>query len=124
MALWHPPIRLVAGDSWLIDGALADRDGSPLDVSDAAMEWTLIDSAGTCVAASPGLAELALWDGVTITLGEGVTEDLPAGRYTDALRITIASGARTTNVVRQWCVGTAASIPTNQRQRQSSRAGR
>jgi hypothetical protein len=98
--VWHPPIEVVAGDTWTISGTLTDTDGSPLDLADAGLEWVLIDDQGACVASFPGLAEVVVMENVCaiiITLASDVvTDDFLPGRCTDALRVTFASGARDT----------------------------
>jgi hypothetical protein len=78
----HADIELAAGDSWNISGTVLDLDGSPLDLSAAAIEWILIGPDGLVAASFPGVAE-------------DVT-DLPAGRYVDALRVTTVKNGRQT----------------------------
>jgi hypothetical protein len=83
------------GDPWNLDRHIG---GGPLDLDDAAVERVLINDAGACVASYPGLAEITLGAPgvVVITLAADATEDLPVGRYTDALRVTTANGNRDT----------------------------
>ena len=38
--------NFVAGDDWRIGGTLLDRDGNPLDLTNASIAWTLLDPSG------------------------------------------------------------------------------
>jgi hypothetical protein len=83
---------LVAGEDWHILGELLDRDGKPLDLTDASIAWTLLDSSGGQVEAS---ATITVLDPptrgiVNIELTAATTAALAPGFYTEALRITRA----------------------------------
>jgi hypothetical protein len=83
----HPPVEVVANDDWVFTGNLTDTNGQPLDLTDATIEWVLVDSQGACVASFPGLASITVVGNapgvVIITLARDAT-DLPPGGYTDA----------------------------------------
>jgi hypothetical protein len=96
----HAPIEVRSGDSWAIPGTLIDIGGGPLDLTDAVLEWTLLGPDGL-VALPPGSATITVLgdpeDGqLVISLEPGVTAPLESGTYSDALRITVAGGARIT----------------------------
>lgn len=81
---------LVVGDDWRIGGTLLDRDGNPLDLTNASITWTLLDSSGAAVKANaiitvvdPPTAGI-----VNIKLAAATTAALAPGHYTEALRIT------------------------------------
>ena len=44
--------NFVAGDDWRIGGTLLDRDGNPLDLTNASIAWTLLDPSGAAVKAN------------------------------------------------------------------------
>ncbi len=83
---------LVAGEDWHILGEQLDRDGKPLDLTDALIAWTLLDSSGGQVKAS---ATITVLDPPTrgianIELTAATTAAIAPGLYTEALRITRA----------------------------------
>ena len=82
--------NFVVGDDWRIAGTLLDRDGNPLDLTNASITWTLLDPSGAAVKANaiitvvdPPTAGI-----VNIKLAAATTAALAPGRYTEALRIT------------------------------------
>ena len=82
--------NFVVGDDWRIAGTLLDRDGNPLDLTNASITWTLLDPSGAAVKANaiitvvdPPTAGI-----VNIKLAAATTATLAPGRYTEALRIT------------------------------------
>ena len=84
--------KLVAGEGWHILGELLDRDGKPLDLTDASIAWTLLGSSGGRVEAS---ATITVHNPptrgiVNIELTTATTAALAPGFYTEALRITRA----------------------------------
>ena len=90
----HPDIEQEAGDDWTIVGTLTDANNAPLDLSSAILEWTLIDSSGN-LAIPMNSAQIVIVppaaDGIiNINVSNAVTVNLAPGRYTDALRVTIA----------------------------------
>jgi hypothetical protein len=73
-------------------GQAAGR-GGPLDLTDANLEWVLVDPNGKVAASYPGTAEIAIWSpaaggNITVALAGDITADLEIGRHTDALRVT------------------------------------
>jgi hypothetical protein len=91
----HDDLEFVAGDDWTIDGLLLDVDGSSLDVTNASFQWTLIDPTGMSVAdlgnGSAIIVVSAINGQVQVVVPAALTETLLAGRYHDALRVTIDS---------------------------------
>jgi hypothetical protein len=83
---------LVAGEAWHILGELLDRYGKPLDLTDASIAWTLLDSSGGQVEASAIITVLdpPTHGIVNIELTAATTAALAPGFYTEALRITRA----------------------------------
>jgi len=84
--------KLFAGEEWWIVGTLLDREGSPLDLTDASIEWTLLDESGASVGAS---ATTTVLDPPTagiihINLAAATTAALAPGYYTDKLQITFS----------------------------------
>ena len=93
----HGDIELVAGDAWCIVGTLLDKGGKPLDLTNASITWTLLDPSGTPVRVR---AVITVLDPPTagiinIKLTDAVTAAVAPGRYTDALRITLAGKTST-----------------------------
>jgi len=93
----HGDIEFVAGDAWHIVGTLVDRGGNPLDLTNASIAWTLLDPSGTPVRVR---AVITVLDPPTagiinIKLTAAVTAAVAPGRYTDALRITLAGKTST-----------------------------
>ena len=48
--------NLVAGEEWRIVGTLLDREGNPLDLTDAVIGWALLDQGGALVRANARMA--------------------------------------------------------------------
>jgi len=89
--------NFVAGDDWRIDGTLLDRDGNPLDLTNASIAWTLLDPSGAPVKAKAIITVLdpPTAGMVNIELTAATTGGLLPGRYTEALRITRAGTTST-----------------------------
>lgn len=90
----HDDLEFVAGDDWTIDGVLLDVNGSSLDLTNANFQWTLIDPTGVSVADLLGDTTLSVTQPPTngqiqILVPAQVTSTLLAGRFHDALRVTI-----------------------------------
>src|ERR1017187_1832111 len=95
----HSDIEQIAGDDWSIAGTLTDARGLPLDLTNAGLEWTLIDPNGK-VAIPDGSAQIVMVSPLTsgiisINVPRNITAQLSPGRHTDALRVTIADLADT-----------------------------
>lgn len=93
----HGDVELVAGDEWRMVGTLLDRGGNPLDLTNASIAWTLLDPSGAPVRAR---AVITVLDPPTagiinIKLTAAATAAVAPGRYTDALRITLAGKTST-----------------------------
>jgi hypothetical protein len=95
----HPDIEQMSGDDWSIVGTLTDTNGQPLDLTNAALEWTLVNPDGK-VAIPDGSAQIVMVSPMTsgiisINVPRNITAQLSPGRHTDALRVTIADLADT-----------------------------
>jgi len=92
MTTIHELHTFYAGDDWQIDGSLFDVDGNPLDVTGATLEWALLDFTHAVVL-DESVAQVEIIDAVngkiTIVVPDGATEGLPAGQYSDVLRVTL-----------------------------------
>ena len=86
----HDDANLVAGDDWHIVGTLLDKDGNPLDLTNASIAWTLLDWSGAPVEANTVISVLdpPTAGTVNIKLTAETTAALTPGRYTEALSIT------------------------------------
>jgi hypothetical protein len=95
----HDDINQISGDDWSIAGTLTDTNGQPLDLTNAGIEWTLINPDGK-VAIPNDSAQIVMVSPMTsgiisINVPRNITAQLGPGRYTDALRVTIADLADT-----------------------------
>ena len=93
----HEDTNFVAGDDWHIGGSLLDRNGDPLDLTNASIAWTLLDPNGAPVKANAIITVLdpPTAGMVNIKLTAATTGTLLPGRYTEALRITRAGTTST-----------------------------
>ena len=95
-AAHHDPIELVPGDSWRVPGLLLDVNGAPLDLTSAALRWTLLDPDGFPV---PLAADVSVTDAANgalmISVSNTDTAALGPGPYTDALRVSIPGATST-----------------------------
>lgn len=83
---------LIAGKEWDIEGAVLDREGKPLDLTDASIGWALLDQSGAPVVSN---AIVSVLDPpangiITIELTAQTTGGLAPGLYTEELQITVA----------------------------------
>jgi hypothetical protein len=103
----HDDLALVAGDDWVIPGVLLDDNNNPLDLTNAALEWALIDPQGkmTTVARSISINDPPSAGLVSIKVPRAASAPLAAGRFHDALRVLIADAAET------YWLGTIVSNP-------------
>jgi|SRR6516164_3662029 hypothetical protein len=86
----HDDTELMAGTDWVIAGTLLDVDGQPLDLSNATLQWTLIGPNGLPVLANGDAAITVTGIGmINIAVHHSVTAPLNAGRYIDALQVSI-----------------------------------
>lgn len=90
----HPDLEYVAGDDWTISGVLLDVNGSPLDITNASFQWTLIDPNGETVidlveGATISIVQPSVNGQVQIFVPSYYTYALLAGRFHDALRVFI-----------------------------------
>jgi hypothetical protein len=103
MTTIHDPLDFVAGDTWTIDGALTDVGGNPLVLAGASIEWRLdsIDATKNILAmyndTNGGIQILYSAGGsILITVPAAQTATVPAGNYSDWLRVTLADGTTLT----------------------------
>jgi hypothetical protein len=100
MATQHPRLDFVQGDTWKIYGRMQDDRGLVLDVSTLipSIHWVLTTESRTNVINGSGSTVSAVdadQGDILITVAEGVTEDVPPGRYTDYCWIDMPDGRRT-----------------------------
>jgi hypothetical protein len=103
----HPPLRYLVGDQWQLVFVCTKSDGSPLDLTDADIEWRLLgldDSLGTVTLVRTNDDDIAVIgdavQGICILTLDGVdTAMLYPGFYQDQLQVTTAIGALTTQAI-------------------------
>lgn len=102
--------RFNPGEDWSIDGLLLDREGNPLDLTDAVVRWTLLDQGdapvdtnATITVLDPPTAGI-----VEIRITATSTATAPAGLYTGELHITLHGR---TSIVRGVSIIVVANIP-------------
>lgn len=83
---------LIAGKEWHIEGAVLDREGKPLNLTDASIGWALLDQSDAPVVLN---AVVSVLDPpangiITIELSAQTTGGLAPGLYTEELQITVA----------------------------------
>lgn len=90
MALWHDDIELTPGDDWNIPGILEKEDGSILNLTGAAFEWTAVDSEGVyCPFVESATISVvdATQGSINITVPRNITEGIEPDRIMDMLRV-------------------------------------
>jgi hypothetical protein len=98
--------NLVAGEEWRIVGTLLDREGNPLDLTDAVIGWALLDQGGALVRAN---ARIGVLDPPTSGIVNiELTAALVPGLYADELQITIVGR---TSIVRGLSILAVAKNP-------------
>lgn len=95
----HDDVELYAGDTWAIDGTLLDMDGGPLDITNIDLDWILRGENGA-IAIIPDDVIIDKGDDPTlgllvINVSASITTGLPAGRYSDTLRMRFAGKGET-----------------------------
>ena len=90
---YHADLEIAAGDDWLIAGTLLDADGQPIDLSQAGttIEWVLFNPDGGVALTSDQFTVNVVPQevgNISIVVPRISTYLLPAGRYTDSLRVT------------------------------------
>jgi hypothetical protein len=93
----HADLELMPGDDWVIPFVLTDVNGSPLDLTNATLQFTLLDPDGNKTIVDPLITidEPKTKGTGAIAVNNTVTTNLSPGRYTDALRVTIADAQST-----------------------------
>ena len=93
----HPDLELMPSNDWVIPFALTDINGGPLDLTNASLQWILLDPDGNQVAIAPQITTDSPATAGTgaIAVNETVTTSLAPGRYTDSLRVSIANAVST-----------------------------
>jgi len=94
MALTHRTFEFFVGDTWTMNASLHDRDGKPLDLTDATVIWRLRDDIANAVVATATIDDgIGIVDAVNgaivITLASSATSLLPPGNYLDEIRVII-----------------------------------
>jgi hypothetical protein len=92
MTTTHTAIEFTAGDTWEILATLLDENGDPYDLTVAPeIKWTLLDRAYNRILEGTD-AVITVTDAtagqISILIAAATTSPLPAGIYTDALRMT------------------------------------
>lgn len=100
MTVLHQPISRRRGDTWRINGTMLDEYGAPIDLSDAVVEWALVDREWKQVlllsTASGGIVVTDAAAGrVRITIPKAETAKLAPGRYQDQARVSTGGEADT-----------------------------
>ena len=75
----HDPLRYRCGDDWFLEVSCANADGTPMDLTGAAIEWRLVTDDSNVVAA--------------LTLGNGSSVEPGAPPSTLMIRVTAAQSA-------------------------------
>ena len=91
MSTTHETINWTAGDDWQIRATLLDDTGTPFNISGSPpIKWALMNGAGERVLDETDVI-IAIVDGVNgkceIHVPSAKTAPLPAGRYSDIIRI-------------------------------------
>jgi len=91
MTTTHDTINWTAGDDWEIRATLLDDTGTPFNLSGfPPIKWALLNSAGLRALDETDVI-ITVTDGVagkcTIHVPSAKTAPLPAGRYSDTIRI-------------------------------------
>jgi hypothetical protein len=96
----HPQFQFVGGDDWEIVATLLDENGTPYDLNNAQILWTVYS---TTRVIDEGDSSISIIDAAagtcSITVAATKTTTIPGGRYNDALRI-ITGGVTST-----LCIG-------------------
>ena len=90
----HLPVTLVAGDTWQFDAMLLDPSGNPLDLTNATVEWTMLD-VETQQPVIPKTDVEIVVNGpgaVTVTIQPTATTSVGGGQYGDWWRVTLVDG--------------------------------
>lgn len=89
----HDDTELMAETDWVINGTLLDINGQPLDLSNATLQWTLIGPDGIPVLketdATMTIVPPPTGGLITISIANAKSAGFEAGRYIDALQVTI-----------------------------------
>lgn len=94
----HDDVELMAGDDWVISGRLLDRDGSPFNLDNALLNWTLINPDGWAVTLTQDVTLNVTNSAnglISIVLPSSFTRTIAPGRYTDALRVVVGGFTET-----------------------------
>lgn len=94
-AVLHDDIEVTAGDDWSISAALTNDDGTPYDLTSAAVYWALLDPDGTQLVdlmATAVLSDQGLpaSGNIIIAVPSASTLGLVPGRYTDAIHAVVS----------------------------------
>jgi hypothetical protein len=93
----HHRLELVAGDDWQLDATMLDPSGEPIDLTDAILEWTLLNSKGFRVV-NPGDYNITIGSEpgtVTVKITAASSALIAPGAHTDWWRVTVDGIAQT-----------------------------
>lgn|SRR5262245_16969865 len=92
MTTQHIGVELVAGDDWELSILMLDENGDPYDLTQATILWCLMDISYVQVVNTEDVV-ISITDPIggtcLIHIPHDITTILPAGLYTDTLRIVI-----------------------------------
>jgi hypothetical protein len=94
----HPVLEYVAGDDWEIRATLLDETGKPYDLSGSPIiKWILFDAAHNHIVDNEAIITIVDPTAgiVSIIITAVTTARIGGGRYSDALRVTIADSTST-----------------------------
>lgn len=94
----HQLIEFVAGDDWEINVTLLDEAGHPYDLTQSpTIKWRMYSDAGVVVNDSQAIITVTdpANGGCSIFVAAAVSTTVPAGIYTDALRLIIGGESGT-----------------------------
>lgn len=102
MTATHAPFTFYAGNTWVIDAAMHDAAGGPLDLTGAVVEWRLFLH-GTKMASLTGSNGIVITDAAKglcrITFPAAQSAALGVGNYTDEVRVTLPDATVCTQAV-------------------------
>jgi hypothetical protein len=88
----HQLIGLIGGDDWTISAVLLDAAGDPIDLTNATVQWTLVQAGNRAPAFQEGEFEITAGPdpgAVTVAIDAAKTTGVAGGQYLDYWRITL-----------------------------------
>lgn len=94
MTTVHELHSFYSGDDWQINGTLFNAQGDPLDITNATIEWVLMNTLQQVVVPDTAI-QLEVVDAVngkiSILIKSATTTGVAPGQYNDMLRVTIGT---------------------------------